>query len=204
MKAAVITISDGCYHKKREDTSGQKLSQMLTENQWEVGSTHIVPDELSRIQEQVLELSQDAEIDLIVTTGGTGLAPRDVTPEAIRPLLEKEIAGLPELMRLRGLESTDFAALSRSLAGARGETLILSLPGSPKGATQSLQAVLNILPHAVDILHGRTAHDATDHSRETGGNSKFQSPNSKPDLKPGTWNLERVRSAPLCANMSLK
>ncbi len=162
MKAAVITISDGCYHKKREDTSGQKLSQMLTENQWEVVSTHIVPDDLSRIQEQVLELTQDAEIDLIVTTGGTGLAPRDVTPEAIRPLLEKEIAGLPELMRLRGLESTDFAALSRSLAGARGETLILSLPGSPKGATQSLQAVLKILSHAVDILHGRTAHDATD------------------------------------------
>ena len=162
MKAAVITISDGCYHKKREDTSGQKLSQILTENQWEVVSTHIVPDELSRIQEEILELSQDAEIDLIVTTGGTGLAPRDVTPEAIRPLLEKEIDGLPELMRLRGLESTDFAALSRSLAGARGETLILSLPGSPKGATQSLQAVLNILPHAVDILHGRTAHDSTD------------------------------------------
>ena len=168
MKAAIVTISDGCYHKKREDTSGQKLSQMLTENQWEVVSTHIVPDDLSRIQEQVLELTQDAEIDLIVTTGGTGFAPRDVTPEAIRPLLEKEIAGLPELMRLRGLESTDFAALSRSLAGARGETLILSLPGSPKGATQSLQAVLKILPHAVDILHGRTAHDATDHSRETG------------------------------------
>ena len=168
MKAAVITISDGCYHKKREDTSGQKLSQMLTENQWEVVSTHILPDDLSRIQEQVLELTQDAEIDLIVTTGGTGLAPRDVTPEAIRPLLEKEIAGLSELMRLRGLESTEFAALSRSLAGARGETLILSLPGSPKGATQSLQAVLKILPHAVDILHSRTAHGATDHSRETG------------------------------------
>jgi len=167
MKVAVITISDGCYHKKREDTSGQKLSQMLTENQWEVVSTHIVPDELSRIQEQVLELTQDAEIDLIVTTGGTGLAPRDVTPEAIRPLLEKEIAGLPELMRLRGLESTDFAALSRSLAGTRGETLILSLPGSPKGATQSLQAVLKILPHAVDILHGRTAHGATDNRQQT-------------------------------------
>jgi len=167
MKAAVITISDGCYHKKREDTSGQKLSQMLTENQWEVVSTHIVPDDLSRIQDQILDLSQDAEIDLIVTTGGTGLAPRDVTPEAIRPLLEKEIEGLPELMRLRGLESTDFAALSRSLAGTRGATLILSLPGSPKGAAQSLQAVLKILPHAVDILHGHTAHGATDPRPQT-------------------------------------
>ncbi len=158
MKAAVITISDGCYHEKREDTSGQKLAEMLTENQWEVLSTHIVPDELSEIQKKVRELSQDAQIDLIVTTGGTGLAPRDVTPEAIQPLLEKEIAGLPELMRLRGLDSTDFAALSRSLAGTREETLILSLPGSPKGAAQSLQAVLKVLPHAVDILHGRTAH----------------------------------------------
>lgn len=158
MKATVITISDGCYHQKREDTSGQKLSEMLTENQWEVVSTHIVPDELSRIQEQVRDLSRDAQIDLIVTTGGTGLAPRDVTPEAIRPLLEKEIAGLPELMRLRGLQSTDFAVLSRSLAGTREETLILSVPGSPKGAAQSLQAVLEILPHAVDILHGKTDH----------------------------------------------
>ena len=158
MKAAIITVSDGCYHDKREDTSGRKLAEMLTENQWEVLSTHIVPDELSRIQAQVRQLSQDAQIDLIVTTGGTGLAPRDVTPEAIRPLLEKEIAGLPELMRLRGLENTDFAALSRSLAGVREETLILGLAGSPKGAAQSLQAVLKILPHAVDILHGRTAH----------------------------------------------
>lgn len=158
MKAAVVTISDGCYHQKREDTSGQKLVEMLTANQWEVLSTHIVPDELSSIQEQVRTLSQDAQIDLIVTTGGTGLSPRDVTPEAIRPLLEKEIPGLPELMRLRGLESTDFAALSRSLAGTREETLILSLPGSPKGAAESLEAVLKILPHAVDILQGKTAH----------------------------------------------
>ena len=179
MKAAVLTISDGCYHKKREDTSGQKLSQMLTENQWEVVSTHILPDDLSRIQEQVLELTQDAEIDLILTTGGTGLAPRDVTPEAIRPLLEKEISGLSELMRLRGLESTDFAALSRSLAGTRGATLILSLPGSPKGATQSLQAVLNILPHAVDILHGRTTHGATDHRPQTTAGRPAEIPNSK-------------------------
>lgn len=162
MKAAVITVSDGCYHDKREDTSGQKLRQLLSENQWEVVSTHIVPDEVPHIQRQVQKLSSDAEIDLIVTTGGTGLAPRDVTPEAIRPLLEKEIDGLPELMRLRGLESTDFAALSRSLAGAREGTLILSLPGSPKGAVQSLGAVLKILPHAVDILHGQTAHKAAD------------------------------------------
>ncbi len=158
MNAEFITIRDGCYNKKRKDSSGRKLSQMLSQNQWEVVSTHIVPDDLSLIQEKILDLSQDAQIDLVVTTGGTGLAPRDVTPEAIRPLLEKEIVGLAELMRLRGLEKTDFAALSRSLAGARNQTLILSLPGSPKGATESLQAVLPILPHAVDILHGRSTH----------------------------------------------
>ena len=160
MKAAVITISDGCYHHQREDSSGRGLSQMLTENLWDVVSTHIVPDELPLIQKQILDLSQDAEIDLIVTTGGTGLGPRDVTPEAVRPLLEKEIAGLAELMRLRGLESTDLASLSRSLAGTRNQALILSLPGSPKGAAQSLQAILKVLPHAVDILHGRSAHGA--------------------------------------------
>ncbi|MDA2935436.1 MogA/MoaB family molybdenum cofactor biosynthesis protein [Acidobacteria bacterium AH-259-D05] len=159
MRAAVITISDGCYHQKREDSSGRALTEILSENQWIVAVTQVLPDELSQIQEQILSLTQDSqEIDLIVTTGGTGLGPRDVTPEAIQPLLEKDVVGLAELMRLRGLESTPFAALSRSVAGTRNQTLILSLPGSPKGATQSLKAVLEVLPHAVDLLKGQTAH----------------------------------------------
>ena len=158
MKAAVVTISDGCFHGRREDVSGQALSQLLSQNQWEVIATRIVPDEIPLIREQLLLLSKAREIQLIVTTGGTGLSPRDNTPEAIRPLLEKEVEGLAELMRLRGLQATDFAALSRSLAGVRNQTLILSLPGSPKGSTESLEAVLKLLPHAVDLIQGRTAH----------------------------------------------
>ena len=157
MKAVVLTISDGCYHEKREDTSGKILRQLLVEKKWDVTETRIVPDDIPKIQKEILEFSEQ-EYDLIVTTGGTGLGPRDVTPEAIGPLLEREVLGLGELMRFRGIQVTDFAALSRSLAGVRNQTLILSLPGSPKGASESLIAVIKVLPHAVDLLHGRTKH----------------------------------------------
>ena len=158
MKAAVVTVSDGCFHGQKEDLSGQALSRILSENQWKMAATEVVPDEIPLIREQILSLSKQPEIHLIVTTGGTGLSPRDNTPEAILPLLEKRVEGLAELMRFRGLQTTEFAALSRSLAGVRDQTLILSLPGSPKGAAESLQAVLKLLPHAVDIIQGRTAH----------------------------------------------
>lgn len=158
MKAVVITISDGCYHGHREDVSGPGLVKILSENQWEISGTRVVPDEIDSIRRELLFFCEQPEIHLIVTTGGTGLSPRDSTPEAVRPLLEKEVHGLAELMRLRGLEGTEFAALSRSLAGVRNRKLILSLPGSLPGATQSLQAVLKLLPHAVDIINGRTAH----------------------------------------------
>lgn len=159
MKAAIITVSDGCYHGEREDASGPALSKVLAENQWEVSASKIVPDEIFSIQTQILFFSEQSGIDLIVTTGGTGISPRDHTPEAIRPLLEKEVDGLGELMRSRGIGSTDLAALSRSLAGVRNRTLILAVPGSPKGATESLRAVIGLLPHAIDLIQGRTRHD---------------------------------------------
>ena len=158
MKAAILTISDGCYHKKKEDTSGQALTRLLIDSLWTISASQVLPDEITAIQQEIRSLADNGKIDLIVTTGGTGLGPRDVTPEAVRPLLEREIPGLSELMRLRGIEQTDFAALSRSLAGVRGSTLILILPGSPKGATESLRAILKLLPHAVDLIQGLTAH----------------------------------------------
>lgn len=158
MKAAIITVSDGCYHGEKEDRSGPALSKVLAENQWEVSATKIVPDEIFSIQTQIIFFSEQSDIDLIVTTGGTGISPRDNTPEAIRPLLEKEVDGLAELMRSRGIESTELAALSRSLAGVRNRTLILAVPGSPQGATESLQAVVELLPHAINLIRGQTKH----------------------------------------------
>ena len=158
MKAVILTISDGCAAGARTDLSGPELSKLLTAEGWQVTDPTIVPDTREAIRKTILHLTSLKDIDLVVTTGGTGVAPRDVTPEAVRPLLEKEIPGIGELMRLRGLEKTDFAAISRSLAGCRHKTLILCLPGNPKGAVESLQAVLHLVPHIVDLLKGKTEH----------------------------------------------
>lgn len=157
IKAAVITVSDGCAAGLREDISGPSLARLLKENGWEIRGVSVVPDEIEAIQPEVRKLLADS-VRLIVLTGGTGVSPRDVTPEAIRPILNKEIPGLGELMRLKGLEQTEKAALSRSLAGSIGASLILCLPGSAKGALQSLAAVLGLLPHALDLLEGKTGH----------------------------------------------
>lgn len=165
MKAAVLTVSDGCYHGARQDLSGQELRRLLQESNWTIVESRLVPDDVETIRQQVHAWLQLNSLDLIVSTGGTGLGPRDVTPEAILPLLEKEVPGMAELMRLRGIEKTPFAALSRSLAGAAGRTLILCLPGSPRGAADSLQAVLTLIPHAVELLKGNTEK----HPDETSG-----------------------------------
>jgi len=156
-KAHVVTISDGAFHGRREDASGLSLVSLLSRNGFEVDGPEIVPDDLERIREAVMT-AVERGVDLVVATGGTGLGPRDVTPQAISSLIDYEVPGLGEAMRRAGAESTPMAALSRSMAGVRKRTLIISVPGSPKGATESLEAVVPVLEHAIHLLHGDTAH----------------------------------------------
>lgn len=164
MTAAVLTISDSAFAGEREDRSGPAVAARLKELGWTIALTEVLPDDAPRITARVRALTSDLAIHAVITTGGTGVAPRDVTPEAIRPVLSKEIPGLGELMRIEGLKKTPRAVLSRSLAGLAGATLVLTLPGSPKGAVESLDAVADLLPHIVDLAAGRTGHP----SPETG------------------------------------
>lgn len=158
MTAAVLTISDTAHRGERQDVSGPAVAGRLAELGWSVALTEILPDEEAAITARLSELCRDPGLQAVFTTGGTGVAPRDVTPEAVRPLLTKEIPGLAELMRMEGLKKTRRAVLSRSVAGLAGATLILTLPGSPKGALESLDAVASLLPHIIDLAAGRTIH----------------------------------------------
>lgn len=154
-RVGILTVSDKGYRGEREDTTHLAIREALKEGPFQVVAYEIVPDEPPLIK-KVIRLWADREgLDLILTNGGTGLAPRDKTPEATRELLDKEVPGLAELMRLKGLEKTPMAALSRGLAGVRGKSLILNLPGSPKGARESLEAVLPVLPHALSLITGK-------------------------------------------------
>jgi molybdenum cofactor synthesis domain-containing protein len=155
--AHVVTVSDGAFGGRREDRSGAALVALLKSAGFEAGGPEVVPDDVERISEAVMTAAARG-VDLVVATGGTGLGPRDVTPQAIAALVDYEVAGIGEAMRREGAKSTPTAVLSRSLAGVRGRTLIISVPGSPKGATESLQAVLPIVGHAIQMLHGDTAH----------------------------------------------
>ena len=155
-RAAVLTVSDGVAAGVREDASGASLAEMLTSAGYSLEDRQVVPDDRNEIEGALRTMAASA--DLIVTTGGTGFGPRDVTPEATRAVIEREAPGLAEAMRAAGLASTPMAALSRAVAGVLGETLIVNLPGSPRGARHSLQAIMAVLPHALELLSGHTEH----------------------------------------------
>jgi molybdopterin adenylyltransferase len=160
VKAAVLTVSDRASAGAMEDESGPAVAKLLEGAGFEVAAVDIVPDDGARIAAWLRARAQ--AFDLLFTTGGTGLAPRDVTPEATASVLDYEVPGLAELMRQKGARKTPMAALSRSRAGVRGRALIVNLPGSVKGATESLEAVLPLLEHAVNQLKGITKHPTRD------------------------------------------
>jgi molybdopterin adenylyltransferase len=154
---AVITVSDSCARGQREDRSGPAVAQLLEQLRFRVVAREIVPDESTHIEDTLMRLAD--QVRLIVTTGGTGIAPRDVTPEATRRVCDRLVEGVAEVMRSEGTKKTPLAALSRGVCGVRSRTLILNLPGSPSGALESLQAVSGLLPHAIELLSGKTEHN---------------------------------------------
>jgi molybdopterin adenylyltransferase len=154
--AAVITVSDSCSRGEREDLSGPAVASSLQACGFVVSQSIVVSDDQIQIQNALVKLAR--EVRLVVSTGGTGIAPRDVTPEATITVCDRILDGVAERMRSEGARKTRFAALSRGVCGVRGQALILNLPGSPAGALESLQAVADLIPHAIELLSGKTAH----------------------------------------------
>jgi len=156
LTAAILTVSDSSARGARQDTSGPALASLLMQNCYQVVETAVVPDEAPEIQSALIRMSEVAR--LVISTGGTGLSPRDVTPEATRAICDRIVEGLSEIMRLEGLKKTPYAALSRSICGTRGTSLIVNVPGSARGAVESLSAIIELIPHALNLLRGLTDH----------------------------------------------
>ena len=159
LRAGIISISTLGARGERDDSSGDKLVEIVEKDlQGQVARREIISDDVEQIQALITLMADEENLDLILSTGGTGIAARDVTPEAVRPLLDKELPGIAEAMRAETLSKTRLAMLSRAVAGTRGQTLIITLPGSPKGVAECMEVVRSVIPHAVDLLHGKTAH----------------------------------------------
>lgn len=158
IRAAVLTISDSAAQGRREDRSGPALYEQLSAAGMEIIARGVVPDEVEAIAERLIEYADERGAELIVTTGGTGVSARDVTPEATRAVADREVPGYGEIMRAKSFELTPHALLSRAGAYIRRQTLILNLPGSPKAAQECLEFVLAAIPHTIQILRGQTEH----------------------------------------------
>lgn len=160
IRAAIITVSDRSARGEQEDVSGAVLVELLSEMGAEIIAKEILPDDLAPLAEKLCLYADRADVNLIITTGGTGFSPRDNTPEATRAVIQKEAPGLAEAMRLETSKQTPLAIVSRGVCGIRSEALIINLPGSPKGVRESFAVIRGVLPHAVSILAGRP-HEET-------------------------------------------
>jgi molybdenum cofactor synthesis domain-containing protein len=159
-RAAIVTVSDSVAGGTREDVSGPTVVRLLESAGWTIKSSEILPDDFSLLRERLGALAADVETDVVFTTGGTGIGPRDRTPEATTSVMERAVPGLADLMRREGLKQTPLAALSRAVVGVKGKALLVNLPGSPAGAEDSLRAILDLLPHAIDVIRGEETHGA--------------------------------------------
>ena len=161
LRFGILTLSDRSARGERADASGPALANFIQSEGWSVVKEALLPDEDPAIRKTLIDWADSDELDVILTTGGTGFSPRDVTPEATRAVIEREAPGLAEAMRAASLKITPHAMLSRVVAGIRRKTLIINLPGSPKGAVENLQVVTAVLPHAVQLLHEDPASEST-------------------------------------------
>jgi molybdopterin adenylyltransferase len=161
IRFGILTLSDRSSRGERPDASGPALSELIQAEGWSVVKQGLLPDDEASIRERLTSWADSRELDVILTTGGTGFSPRDVTPEATRAVIDREAPGLAEAMRAASLRVTPHAMLSRIVTGTRGRTLIVNLPGSPKAAVENLQVILPVLPHAIQLLHEDPASEST-------------------------------------------